>query len=187
MPIGFSLPFGPFTSLPPALINLPFNLLRSQLYPGSPGVVAAAVEEGANPQNVQYLPQKFGFRRWKEQGFDPRWTSVVSSPIRAFGVSTASAMTSGATASTVRMNPINQAALQNGLRLPQPTDNLSSFAPPIAPGIPRLGPMTPDQLNQIAQRAEDTARIGVAAANAKMQEAMGLARSALAKTMGVIR
>jgi hypothetical protein len=86
------------------------------------------------------------------------------------------------------MTSITQAAQQRGLlRLPQPTDNLSDLAPPIASGIPRLGPMTPEMLNEIGRSAEEAFAVGVTAANAKMVQAMGTARSALAKTMGVLR
>lgn len=124
-------------------LQVPFSLLRSHLYP-EPGmlpIVQEAVEEyidaGGHYKSPTYLPQKFGFRRWKTPPWFLTWQSMVGSPVVAEATANAMRDQFLAMHDGLMLSPREAALARDALRLPQPSDNWDYNADPGPKEVPR--------------------------------------------------
>ena len=151
----------PFAGVSPEISqDLPFDLLRSHIYPRNPKLTAQAVEEYGQPQPT-YLPQKFAFRKWKT----PPWVVAWSQPAQALLRARAQASQQIAAMQTIRppTTPLVAApAVLGADRLPQPSDNISPnlYRPTISPDVtPADELISAEDLNELTDQVNSGAVI----------------------------
>lgn len=121
---------------PRELVDLPFNLRRSQLYPVNPPLVEQAIEQQivGSPRPV-LMPQKTMFTKWHTGPARRTHLSTALSALAAGAVFTdkVRALTAPAEADKGIFTPFQAARALN--RLPQPMENFQFNADPVARGM----------------------------------------------------
>lgn len=126
-----------FNYAPMEVQNLPFNALRSQLWPPNPPTAEQAIQDALSGQRPgMLLPQKMGFTRWKNGPASQEFAGSARSVYAASQVGNTfiSNIAAGAAAQAAPTF-IPQAAAADINRLPQAMDNYYADNTPVARGL----------------------------------------------------
>jgi hypothetical protein len=174
---------------PADIRRLPFNLLRTSLYPRRPALVKQAAKEylDKTPPPVAYLPQRMGFTRWKTPPYEVAWDANVLSLLAAMQahVQTVQGGYQAAMSRVPTTSPQQAVAQLGADRLPQPSDNMdpNMDMPPVARNaLPLDRVVSAGELSEYVRATKAT----IANANNARHERRERAMAAVSQQRGLV-